>query len=84
MAMRTDDKSQPEDSEEKALPSGDLSLPQPEDVEVEYLPEPPAMPEGKQIHPRRTIPRLAQGEEEQDEDPSAPVDIKPPSQGDVS
>ena len=47
-------------------------------VTVATTDEPPAVPEGKEIHPRRNIPRVPEGIDRPDPTVSPPVDVEEP------
>jgi hypothetical protein len=56
----------------------DLPAQTPEEVTLEYLPEPPGGPEGRRIHKRRRPPAVPEGPEESDPHPSPPADLERP------
>ena len=52
--------------------TSDLPLQSMGEAKLEYLSKPPEAPEGKQIHPRRPLPPLPEGDDEANANSSLP------------
>ena len=79
--MENEDPSEEQPSKPAPLKTSVLQPTDAQDVTVEYTPEPRPLPEGKQIHPRRPMPRVPDAPSESKPGGTPPADTGDPSSG---
>jgi hypothetical protein len=72
--MHEESKQAPADCE--VPQTGELPEQTGKEVTIKYRPSPSRQPFDRKIHPRQPAPKVPEGEEVSDEDPSSPVDLE--------